>query len=152
MRILLLLLILASARQALGQYLLVMKKDGFNSHNAEAVCISERGDSLAWVLDEYRRAIPLDTVKYLSFRDRKSWWPYLLAASLVGVSTYAYFHFASRDDAMYTAEGKARFAGFLWGGIALWVGAMLKEPIETRTVIDLRWGINRTEAFISCTF
>jgi hypothetical protein len=152
MKFLVLLVILFSVRNAPCQYVLNMKNDFWNGYSPDVVCLNKGRDSLTLVLKEERMNIPIDTVGFLSYREHKSWWPYLLTAAIVGGSTYTYFHFTSRDDAMFTAEGKARFGGIFWGGIVLGFGAMMKEMVETRFIIHTRLGINDAEALLTCSF
>lgn len=176
MKFLALLLVLFSALNARSRYVLGKKNDFWNGYSADTVCLNKGGDSLTLVLKqemmaktnppgrqehrptpnpvfkEERVTIPLDTVDFLTLRERKSLWPYLLTAAIVGGSTYTTLRLTGRDDAMYTAEGKARFAGILLGGIVLNFSTMIKEAVETRTIINLRRGINRTEALIMCSF
>lgn len=152
MKLLILLIVLFSAGNAQSQYELGKKNDFLDSYMADIVCLNNGMDSLTLVHKEEKTTISLDSVNYLTMRKRKDWWPYLLASTLVGVSTYTVFRLTGRDDAMYSAEGKARFLGFLSGGIVLTFGAMIKGIGETQIIIHSGDGIYDTEALIICAF
>lgn len=152
MKLLVLVLVLCSARNAPCQYMLSRKDNPWTTLHSDTACVNQGRDSLTVWLDEKPTIIPLDSVKYLTFREHKSWGPYLLAAGLVGASTYTALHLTGRDDAMYTAEGKARFVGVVSGGLVLLWSPLLKEANETRIFINPMLGINNTGTLISCQF
>lgn len=152
MKLLVLLLVFFSAGNTQTKYELGKKNDFMDGYGADIVCLNKGGDSLTLLHREEKSTISLDSVKYLTVRERKSWWPYLLASTLVGVSTYTVFRATGRNDAMYTAEGKARFLGFLSGGVVLTFGAMIKGIGETQVIIHAMDGIYETEALIICDF
>jgi hypothetical protein len=149
---LILFLALCSAPNAYSEWLLGKKRDFWNSYRGDNACLNGSRDSLTLAYRDEKETMPLDTVGFLSYRDRKSWWPYLLTAAIVGASTYTYFHFTSEDDAWYTGEGKARFAGVFWGVIVLGTGGVVKEAVETKILIHPRLGIHDVGALMSCEF
>ncbi|MEO6095646.1 MAG: hypothetical protein ABIW76_08190 [Fibrobacteria bacterium] len=152
MKYILLFLFLISSRSVQGQYVLGKKGGFWSPTSPDSVCLNKGRDSLSVVFKMERQTIPIDSVKYLTFREHKSWWPYLLTAGIVGTSAYTLLHFTGRNDAMYTAEGKARFAGILTGGLTLLYGATLKEVIETHFLIGSKLGPDEVGAIISCSF
>ena len=139
-------------RSAQCQYDLGKKGDFWNSFSPDTVCFNKSRDSLKVVLNKERTTIPLDSVRYLTLREPKSWWPYLLTAGLVGASSYTVLRIIGRDDGMYTAEGKARFVGILLGGFTLSMGAILKSVKDVHVLINPGLGPEDTGAIISCDF
>lgn len=140
------------AGNAFGQYTVGKRGDFWNLHRADQVCLNQGKDSLTLVRPEGNIILPRDSVNYLTYRERKSWFPYLLTAGIVGGSAYSALLLFGRDDGMYTAEGKARFVGILSGGLILLWGSLLKEQIETKFLIHPTLGIDRAGTLIVCDF
>ncbi|MEO6097751.1 MAG: hypothetical protein ABIW76_19700 [Fibrobacteria bacterium] len=144
-------LIICFAQNALGQYLVQKRNDFWGaSIRSDTLCFNEKENSIVIGFRDQKLNLAVDSINHLSYRNNKSWWPYLLTAGAIGVSSYTYFHFASRDDAWFTGEGKARFAGFFWGGIALGISVPIKEILETTLIVNQMWGLRQTHLLEKC--
>lgn len=114
----------------------------------EATCL--HGDSLRFFANGQTKEIEIESIKYLHFREKTPWWPYLLATGIVGASSYSYFRLTSKQDAWFTPKEKAAMGASMFGGLTLFLSIPLKEMMEHYPIVHKRRGIADAKRIRAC--
>lgn len=115
---------------------------------AHAICL--HGDSIRAFTADETKEIKVESIKYLHYRKKSPWWPYLLTAGLVASVSYASIYHTSKEDAWFTPNQKGLMGAYVFGGLSLVLSLPIKEMNEQRQIIHKRRGIADSKRIKAC--